>query len=130
MHLVRKTGVLSPLCARSGECFEKVKLRGVELNTVMNKISYTEFIADSLEGHLCILCHQRGSNLQETAHFLQTRFLRTDFVLFHENKIVQMSTEFSTCFWDTETRRRLAVLYHDRGVCCCNERNLNSIIQL
>ncbi len=58
-------GYVSTWCVASGQCLESIVLRGVRFDSGVCRISETEFVVGSEEGHLCFLSHEKGCNLRE-----------------------------------------------------------------
>ncbi len=106
-------GRISTWYVRTGQHVESVTLRGVHLDKAMCKISATEFVVGSDEGHLCVLSHERGRNLREAWRVWKAHTSVILSLTCHENRIVSTSEDCTARLWDVDSRKRLAILKHD-----------------
>ncbi len=116
VQLETKPATLSTWNVRSGQSLESIFLRGEFYYEVSCKISDTEFIVGCSEGHLFCFEHEGGRNLRETK---RTWKAHTDTIMnisVHNGVIVTTSSDWTARLWDAETKKRLAVLYHDGKV--------------
>ena len=114
---VHAQGVVSTWCVHTGECLENATFRSVNFNFNMSKISDTEFVLGSKEGHLCFVAHGGGRNLRESARVWKAHSRRVRYVAVHQKIVATASSDCSVRVWDAKTQQRLAVLNHDNEVC-------------
>lgn len=95
---------------RSGEHLKSVTVRGgVHLLTAICKISDTEFVVGSTEGHMLFFNHNRGYDLHETKRVRKAHYDKIMSMAVHKDVIVSTSADWSARVWDVATKERFAI---------------------
>lgn len=106
------SGDVSTWYVRSGEQLEVVTLRGVRFEKAICKISDTEFVIGSMEGHMHVFTHKHGYNLQESKRIWKAHASAILSFELYKGIIVSASFDRSARLWDAKTKERLAILQH------------------
>ena len=98
---------------RSGEQLDSITVRGnVYFDSAICKINDTEFVIGTMEGHIFVFTHNRGSNLRETKRIRKAHYDRILTLAIHKNMIVSASFDWSARVWDATSKTRLGILKH------------------
>ncbi len=116
VQLETSPATVSTWHVRSGQSLESVALPGDLHYEIMSKISDTEFVVGGSQGHLFSFEHEGGYNLRQTRCIWKAHTDTITNISFHNGIIVTTSDDRTARLWDTETKKRLAVLYHDEVV--------------
>ncbi len=111
-----RPGAVSTWNVRSGQYLERIVLRGQLAFQSMCKISNTEFVVGNVDGHLFTFEHEGGRNLRKTKRIWKAHADIVYTISFHNGTIVTTSGDWTARLWDAETKKQLAVLYHDSEV--------------
>ncbi len=101
---------------RSGQFLETVLLHGRFSYQIMCKITNTEFVLGGDHGHLFSFEHEGGRNLRETKGIWKAHGSIIWTISFLGGTIVTTSVDATARLWAAETKRRLAILYHNYEV--------------
>ncbi len=101
---------------RSGQFLESIIFRGAYAFQTMCKITDTKFLLGDADGHLFSFEHEGGFKLRETGRIWRAHAYYISSLTFHNGTILTTSGDWSARLWNAETKKRLAVLYHDGKV--------------
>ncbi len=101
---------------QSGQFLESVVLRGDYFYQTMCTISDTEFLVGGSQGDLFSFQHEGGLNLRETRRLWRAHADTISNISCHNGTVVTTSWDWTARLWDAETKKRLAVLYHNERV--------------
>ncbi len=116
VQLEIRPATVSTWNVRSGQFLESIVLRGEYTYQTMCKISNTEFVVGCSTGHLFSFEHEGGKNLRETNRIWKAHADLISTISFHNGTIFTTSGDWTARLWDAQTKKRLAVLYHDEKV--------------
>ena len=103
-------------CARTGERLAKVRVLGIQPLTSVSKISDNEFVVGRENGNLYFFSHDQGRNLKQTARIWKAHMGSIWSLSYREDKVASASEDWTARVWCTESKKCVAVLYHDRQV--------------
>ncbi len=101
---------------RTGRYLESVAFHGDYFCQTMCKISNTEFVVGGALGHLFSFEHECGRNLRGTGRVWKAHTQIISNISVHNGIILTTSMDCTARLWDAETKKRVAVLYHDYEV--------------
>ncbi len=116
VQLENRPAAVSTWNVRSGQYLGNIVLRGEYRYQTMCKISDTEFVVGGEHGHLFCFEHEGGRRLRETQCIWKAHTDCIWSISLHNGMIVTTSLDWTARLWDAETKKRIAVLYHDGDV--------------
>ncbi len=116
VQLEARLVVVSTWNVRSGQFLESIVVRGDYFYLTMCRISDTKFLVGGAQGHLFCFEHERGYNLRKTRRIWKAHSDVISTISCNNGIIVTTSGDWTARLWDAETKKRLAVLYHDDEV--------------
>ncbi len=113
---VQSNGALSIWCTSSAQCMESISFKKIMLGKEICKISDSEFVVSSREGHLYWFTHVHGTRVQQVKRtFMAHRSHITDSTMC-DGLLVTAGVDARAIVWSVATKTRVGTLYHDHAV--------------
>lgn len=101
---------------RTGTLLGRVCVSGGHSRMFVSKISDNEFVVASSNGSLYFFSHDEGRNLKESSRIWKAHPRPIWEVSYHKGVVVSASADWTARLWDLESKKRIAILYHDQAV--------------